>query len=86
MWAKHLYSQLFGEPDVDNDVSPDSEMLLNDDELNGTTGIIDICCFKHLGERMDIEKHIISTRTWVEMNDYNEEKLFNKVRNTIILC
>lgn len=25
MWAKHLFSQLFGEPDADNDVSPETE-------------------------------------------------------------
>lgn len=26
VWAKHLYSQLFGEPDADNDVSPDTAL------------------------------------------------------------
>ena len=25
VWAKHLFSQLFGEPDADNDVSPETE-------------------------------------------------------------
>ena len=25
VWAKHLFNQLFGEPDADNDVSPETE-------------------------------------------------------------
>ena len=34
VWAKHLFNQLFGEEDPDQDVSPDTE----DPELAGQAG------------------------------------------------
>ena len=30
-----FFSQLFGEPDADNDVSPDTELIPNDEYNNG---------------------------------------------------
>lgn len=36
MWAKHLFSQLFGEPDADNDVSPETEDPTLSDAMDGT--------------------------------------------------
>ena len=35
VWAKHLFSQLFGEPDVDNDVSPETEDPENTHDMEG---------------------------------------------------
>lgn len=35
VWAKHLFSQLFGEPDVDNDVSPETEDPALDEAMDG---------------------------------------------------
>ena len=32
VWAKHLFCQLFGEPDADNDVSPETEDPQNSTE------------------------------------------------------
>ena len=37
VWAKHLFSQLFGEPDADNDVSPETEE--EEKESNGRYGL-----------------------------------------------
>lgn len=36
VWAKHLFSQLFGEPDADNDVSPETGDLGQAENMNGT--------------------------------------------------
>ena len=37
VWAKHLFNQLFGEPDADNDVSPETEDSEDSREMEGTS-------------------------------------------------
>jgi ubiquitin-like 1-activating enzyme E1 B len=70
VWAKHLYNQLFGEPDVDNDVSP--ELQQTKDDVTNDDHDVDS------GEEMEqVER--LSTRTWIEMNEYDPFKLFDKL-------
>ena len=38
VWAKHLFSQLFGEPDADNDVSPETE----EEEKEAMEGMVSV--------------------------------------------
>lgn len=72
VWAKHLFSQLFGEHDVDDDVSPD----ISDPELeqqpplesNGDSG----------------PKKADSTREWAASHDYDPHLLFEKLFHTDI--
>lgn len=52
VWAKHLFHQLFGEEDPDNDVSPQIET-----------------------------SEIISTREWASRNEYDPDKLIEKLFN-----
>lgn len=75
VWAKHLFAQLFGEPDADNDVSPDS----NDPELannkkNGNNGQEN-----NNEEDSKKDKQPQSTRSWAELNDYDPEMIFEKL-------
>ena len=73
VWAKHLFNQLFGEADPDQDVSPDTE----DPELGGDkTGE---AANKDDAARKDGNVERKSTRTWAEENDYNTQKLFQKL-------
>lgn len=71
VWAKHLFNQLFGEYDADNEVSPDTE----DPELAGNAG-------EMAAKNQEIER--VSTRDWARDIDYNPEKLFNKFFNNDI--
>ncbi|RWS28786.1 SUMO-activating enzyme subunit 2-like protein, partial [Leptotrombidium deliense] len=63
VWGKHLFAQLFGEEDADNDVSPD----LNDSEIASTV------------EALAGEQKVPSTREWAQQNDYNPKELFQKL-------
>jgi len=82
VWAKHLFNQLFGEADPDEDVSPDTE----DPEAAG-----DAAGEKAAGqegeakggESGNVERK--STRGWAEDNGYNTQKLFQKFFNDDIL-
>jgi ubiquitin-like 1-activating enzyme E1 B len=65
VWAKHLFNQLFGEEDPDQDVSPDTE----DPELK-KDGVFSET------ESGDVKRK--STRQWAQEVDYDAEKLFNK--------
>ncbi|XP_045463652.1 SUMO-activating enzyme subunit 2 [Harmonia axyridis] len=65
VWAKHLFNQLFGEEDPDQDVSPDSE----DPEAKTEDG-------HSMTESGNVKR--ISTRQWAQDNEYNPSKLFNK--------
>ncbi|RZC41680.1 SUMO-activating enzyme subunit 2 [Asbolus verrucosus] len=65
VWAKHLFNQLFGEEDPDQEVSPDTE----DPEL------------KKDGTFTETESGNVkrtSTRQWAQEIKYDPEKLFNK--------
>lgn len=91
VWAKHLFNQLYGQPDADNDVSPDTQDPegvesgegrdtegAESGEGRGTEGA-------ESGEGHGTEGaesgnvQRISTRQWAENNDYNPQKLFHKV-------
>ncbi|XP_031558479.1 SUMO-activating enzyme subunit 2-like [Actinia tenebrosa] len=72
VWAKHLFNQLFGEADADEEVSPDTE----DPEAMGDAGM------KAL-EKDHVPDAIggvmrQSTRSWAEQTGYNVVRLFNK--------
>ncbi|KPJ02113.1 SUMO-activating enzyme subunit 2 [Papilio xuthus] len=71
VWAKHLFNQLFGEEDPDQDVSPDTE----DPEAAGTAGKTALS--SQQTESGNIERK--STRTWAAETNYNPEKLFTKL-------
>jgi ubiquitin-like 1-activating enzyme E1 B len=73
VWAKHLFNQLFGEEDPDQDVSPDTEdpeaaanagdAALNSEAKDDTVG--------------GIERR--STREWAKSTGYDPVKLFTKL-------
>jgi len=63
VWAKHLFNQLFGESDPDEDVSPDSE----DPELGNS----------QTEETGNVTR--ISTRQWVMDQNYNAKAIFTKL-------
>lgn len=68
VWGKHLFAQLFGETDADNDVSPD----FNDPELKGVTTPVPE------GEKAP------STREWAESKSYDAKVIFEKLFHTDI--
>lgn len=65
VWAKHLFNQLFGEDDPDQDVSPDAEDP--EAKVDGQNSVT---------ESGNIKR--VSTRQWAQETDYDAEKLFNK--------
>lgn len=72
VWAKHLFNQLFGEADPDEDVSPDS----TDPELRGEVSLDQM-----LKQGTDATGNVcrVSTRLWATNCGYDTEKLFNKL-------
>ncbi|XP_025076344.1 SUMO-activating enzyme subunit 2-like isoform X2 [Pomacea canaliculata] len=72
VWAKHLFNQLFGELDPDQDVSPDTE----DPELTAEAGQTALLSEAKIDEIGGL--HRKSTRAWAQEVGYNPEKLFNK--------
>ncbi|GFO25436.1 sumo-activating enzyme subunit 2 [Plakobranchus ocellatus] len=73
VWAKHLFNQLFGEEDPDEDVSPDTE----DPELTADAGKSALDSEAKKDAIGGIERK--STRAWAVETGYNAEKLFNKL-------
>ncbi|XP_076314271.1 ubiquitin-like activating enzyme 2 [Tachypleus tridentatus] len=71
VWAKHLFNQLFGEADPDEDVSPD----MADPELGGEAG--QVALNFDAGTDGNIQR--VSTRGWAESSGYNPVKIFNKL-------
>ncbi|XP_020282015.1 SUMO-activating enzyme subunit 2 isoform X1 [Pseudomyrmex gracilis] len=71
VWAKHLFNQLFGEDDPDQDVSPDTA----DPEA------ADIAGKEALQSESNNKGNIdrVSTRIWAQSCDYDPEKLFTKL-------
>ncbi|GJQ76990.1 Nhe1 [Trypoxylus dichotomus] len=67
VWAKHLFNQLFGEADPDQDVSPDTA----DPELAADAGKLALNA-----DGLEIQRR--STNLWAKEVKYNPEKLFNK--------
>nr|CAD7264300.1 unnamed protein product [Timema shepardi] len=68
VWAKHLFNQLFGEEDPDQDVSPDTA----DPEAAGNAGE------KALNSEV-VSSERVSTRKWAQACQYNAAKLFKKL-------
>ncbi|XP_060066201.1 SUMO-activating enzyme subunit 2-like [Ylistrum balloti] len=73
VWAKHLFNQLFGEEDPDQDVSPDTE----DPELAGDAGESALQEKSNSDAVGAVERK--STRTWAMESGYDPQKLFNKL-------
>ena len=73
VWAKHLFSQLFGEYDADNDVSPD----MSDPELQQSEQAT------ANGDSDDPEKKD-STREWAASHSYDSSLIFDKLFNADI--
>uniref|UniRef100_A0A6B2ELP5 SUMO-activating enzyme subunit n=1 Tax=Phlebotomus kandelakii TaxID=1109342 RepID=A0A6B2ELP5_9DIPT len=71
VWAKHLFNQLFGEDNADEDVSPDTA----DPEAAGEAG--QEALSKKSNDVGNVERQ--STRSWAQSIDYDSEKLFNKL-------
>lgn len=67
------FSQLFGEEDPDQDVSPDTA----DPEAAGDSGKVAVESEANTSGIGGIER--VSTRTWAESCDYDPQKLFKKV-------
>ncbi|EZA54639.1 hypothetical protein DMN91_007233 [Ooceraea biroi] len=71
VWAKHLFNQLFGEEDPDQDVSPDTA----DPEAADTAG--DGALQAESNDKGNIDR--VSTRVWAQSCNYDSEKLFVKL-------
>ncbi|KAJ8919651.1 hypothetical protein NQ315_006178 [Exocentrus adspersus] len=65
VWAKHLFNQLFGEEDPDQDVSPDTEDP--EAKVDGEHSVTDTGNIKRT-----------STRQWAQEINYDPQKLFDK--------
>lgn len=70
VWAKHLFNQLFGEDNADEDVSPDTA----DPEAAGEAA--EEALAGDSNEKGNINR--VSTKQWAQNCDYLPEKLFNK--------
>ncbi|CAL1542022.1 unnamed protein product [Lymnaea stagnalis] len=73
VWAKHLFNQLFGENDPDQDVSPDTE----DPELTADAGQAALATEAKKDAVGGIERK--STRAWAMDIGYDAQKIFNKL-------
>ena len=71
VWAKHLFNQLFGEEDPDQDVSPDTA----DPEAADAAG--EGALNSESNEKGNVDR--VSTRTWAHSCGYDPEKLFTKL-------
>ncbi|VDM10282.1 unnamed protein product [Wuchereria bancrofti] len=88
VWAKHLFNQLFGEPDNENEVSPDltdngnlDSPIINSDEENGNSALSteqndDGNPSMH-GDNGGLLSRI-NTRKWAAENGYDPKILFRK--------
>lgn len=70
VWAKHLFNQLFGEDNADEDVSPDTA----DPEASGDAGQDALAA--ESDEKGNVAR--VSTKQWAQNCDYLPEKMFNK--------
>lgn len=70
VWAKHLFNQLFGEDNADEDVSPDTA----DPEAAGNAG--EEALVEDSNEQGNVNRVI--TKQWAKNCDYLPDKLFNK--------
>lgn len=70
VWAKHLFNQLFGETNEDEEVSPDTA----DPEAAGDAGAEALSAESN--EQGNVDR--VNTRQWAQNSQYDPEKLFNK--------
>lgn len=68
VWAKHLFNQLFGEADADEEVSPDTE----DPEAVGDAGQV-----ANSTSKDEIQR--VSTQEWAKSIEYDPGKLVRKL-------
>ncbi|XP_070576008.1 SUMO-activating enzyme subunit 2-like [Ptychodera flava] len=73
VWAKHLFNQLFGEEDPDQDVSPDTA----DPEAAGDAGMAALESEADENVVGGIQR--VSTRGWAESTGYDAIKIFQKL-------
>ncbi|KAI4487070.1 hypothetical protein M0802_012059 [Mischocyttarus mexicanus] len=71
VWAKHLFNQLFGEEDPDQDVSPD---VADPEAFDPSSDNV-----RKLYKKEDLSRK--STRYWAKSCNYDPEKLFTKFFN-----
>ncbi|XP_052893355.1 SUMO-activating enzyme subunit 2 [Anopheles moucheti] len=71
VWAKHLFNQLFGESNEDEDVSPDTA----DPEAGAEVG--QAALEKDANEKGNVDR--VNTRAWAKQCEYDPEKIFNKL-------
>lgn len=77
VWAKHLFHQLFGEDDPDNDVSPQMEQ-----QANGSGHASNGAETETPEESTSDEKpKSVSTREWANLYNYDPLLLFEKLYN-----
>lgn len=74
VWAKHLFNQLFGESNADEDVSPDTA----DPEAAGDEAGNEALQTES-NEKGNVDR--VNTKQWAVNCGYNPEKLFNKFFN-----
>ncbi len=74
------FSQLFGEEDPDQDVSPDTA----DPEAAGDAGESAASSSASTNDTSAGGVERTSTRAWAESTDYNPQKLFKKVNTQCI--
>lgn len=79
VWAKHLFHQLFGEEDPDNDVSPQTEQLQSNGD-NHTNNGSSQNTNNHSDPTSPTNKPL-STRAWAKQHDYDPILLFEKLFN-----
>uniref|UniRef100_U5EXW5 SUMO-activating enzyme subunit n=1 Tax=Corethrella appendiculata TaxID=1370023 RepID=U5EXW5_9DIPT len=72
VWSKHLFNQLFGESNEDEDVSPDTA---DPEAAGGKAG--EEALQKESNEKGNVDR--VNTRSWAQSCQYNAEKLFNKL-------
>lgn len=70
VWAKHLFNQLFGEDNADQDVSPNTA----DPDAVGDAG--ETALATESNEDGNVNR--VNTKAWAKECDYDAEKLFNK--------
>ena len=80
----HIFSQLFGEVDPDDDVSPDPNDEENQNPKANTAMSKSSSTASMDGNNSENSKPVsetekLSTRQWAAVNNYDPEKLFNKV-------
>ncbi|XP_055637305.1 SUMO-activating enzyme subunit 2 [Toxorhynchites rutilus septentrionalis] len=71
VWAKHLFNQLFGESNEDEDVSPDTA----DPEAGAEAG--ESALAAEANDKGNVDR--VNTRTWAQQCGYDPEKIFNKL-------